>query len=81
MKKAYLRCLKKEDEEFADEYVVIIPLTDGTVESGSVNKEHFNERGHLQVKIIEDYGDRAIVLLPRKINKRDSVTVSTNLLY
>ena len=77
MEKAYLKCSKKDGEEFVDEYVVKIDLFDGGFDSGIVRKEHFNKQGDLRVSIVENHGEKALVILPKKLSKKDAIWVNT----
>jgi len=79
MEKTYLQCEKKEGE-FLNEYVVAIPLSNGNFHFGNVEKKHFNKKGLLRVILMEDYGENALVLLPRRINQKEVLNINTKYL-
>lgn len=80
MRKAYLDCIKKEKHNRVDVYDVVIPLPSGERSSGTINKKFFNKNGQLKVKIIEENGETAIILLPERIYEGDSIAVRSCLL-
>ena len=77
MKRAYLKCIKKEGEDFKDEYVVKIDLFNGWTDSAKINIEDLGKKGDLKVNIIEDYGEKALIILPKRFPKGDTALVST----
>ena len=79
MERTYLKCEKNEGE-FADEYVVTIPLSSGKIHSGNVEKGHFDNRGFLRVLLMEDRGDNALILLPRSIGHKEVLRINTKYL-
>jgi len=76
MERAYIECAK-EIGEHLDEYMVIIPLSNGKIHSGIVKKEHFNAEGLLKTLILEDFGKDAIVLLPEKMGHRETLKIKS----
>jgi hypothetical protein len=79
MEKTYLKC-NTEEGEFVNEYVVTIPLSNGNVHSGNVEKKHFKKKGLMKVLLVEDRGEEALILLPKRINQKEVLKISTEYL-
>lgn len=79
MEKTLLKCERKEGE-YKDEYVVVIPLSNGKVHSGIVEGEDFDERGLLKVVVLEDLGKEVNILLPKRIGEKDTLRVKSEIL-
>ena len=67
MRKAYLKCHKIGGDWPEGEYLVSIECADGSKETGVLDQEHFDTNGNLEVSILEERGEKTIILLPRKL--------------
>ncbi|MFA5953625.1 MAG: hypothetical protein WC812_03460 [Candidatus Pacearchaeota archaeon] len=76
MKKTYLKCQTKE-AEFEDECLVMIPLSNGKVHSGVIEKKFFNKKGYLEIVLIEDHGEKALIMLPQDLNRKTTIVVDS----
>jgi hypothetical protein len=73
MKKALLKCLVYLNPR-SKKHAVTVEHLDGN-DSGLINQEHLNEES-LEVYILEEKEEKALVLLPEELNGKEFVWVS-----
>lgn len=77
MEKAYIKCQVQEGNR-TDVLNVLIPLSNGSVSSGKINKIYFNKRRELETKVVEIRGGKITVILPQPLQGEDVITIMDN---
>ena len=74
MKKGFLTCQIKESNPYTDDYLIFVQLSKNQTEQGTINKKHFI-KNQLEVEIIGEKNNQAIILLPEKIQGQNAFEV------